>query len=83
MTKLAVPKRETTPSLGREHGRREGLTGRFGERHAFLTRLHLDMIDQHTTAIGELTARIELSDSVSARLPSMVAGGGLAGIRET
>ncbi len=38
----------------------EALTGRFGEHHAFLTRLHLDLIDQHTTAIGELTARIEV-----------------------
>jgi len=38
----------------------EALTGRFGEHHAFLTRLHLDLIDQHTTAINELTARIEV-----------------------
>lgn len=38
----------------------EALTGRFGEHHAFLTRLHLDLIDQHTHAIDELTARIEV-----------------------
>jgi len=25
----------------------EALTGRFGEHHAFLARLHLDLIDQH------------------------------------
>jgi transposase len=36
----------------------EALTGRFGEHHAFLARLHLDLIDQHTRAIEELTARI-------------------------
>ncbi len=38
----------------------EALTGRFGEHHAFLARLHLDLIDQHTHAIDELTARIEV-----------------------
>lgn len=38
----------------------EALTGRFGEHHAFLTRLHLDLIDQHTHAVDELTARIEV-----------------------
>jgi transposase len=38
----------------------EALTGRFGEHHAFLTRLHLDLIDQHTHAVEELTARIEV-----------------------
>jgi transposase len=37
----------------------EALTGRFGEHHAFLARVHLDLIDQHTSAIDELTARIE------------------------
>ena len=36
----------------------EALTGRFSEHHAFLARLHLDLIDQHTQAIEELTARI-------------------------
>jgi len=38
----------------------EALTGRFGEHHAFLARLHLDLIDGHTQAIEELTARIEV-----------------------
>jgi transposase len=38
----------------------EALTGRFGEHHAFLAQLHLDLIDQHSTAIDELTARIEV-----------------------
>lgn len=38
----------------------EALTGRFGEHHAFLARLHLDLIDQHTHAIGELADRIEV-----------------------
>ena len=38
----------------------EALTGRFTDHHAFLTRLHLDLIDQHTHAVAELTARIEV-----------------------
>jgi transposase len=38
----------------------EALTGRFSEHHAFLTRMHLDLIDQHTAAIAELTERIEV-----------------------
>jgi len=38
----------------------EALTGRFTEHHAFLARLHLDPIDQHTHAVDELTARIEV-----------------------
>ena len=38
----------------------EALTGRFGAHHAFLARLHLILIDQHTMAIDELTARIEV-----------------------
>jgi transposase len=38
----------------------EALTGRFSEHHGFLARLHLDLIDQHSTAIDELTARIEV-----------------------
>ena len=32
---------------------REALTGRFRERHAFLSRVNLDLIDQHTAAIVE------------------------------
>ena len=38
----------------------EALTGRFSEHHAFLARVHLDLIDQHTAAIEEITARIEV-----------------------
>ncbi len=38
----------------------EALTGRFAEHHAFLARLHLDLIDQHSRAVEELTARIEV-----------------------
>jgi transposase len=37
----------------------EALTGRFSDHHAFLTRVHLDLIDQHTAAIEEITMRIE------------------------
>ena len=38
----------------------EALTGRFTERHGFLARVHLDLIDQHTHAIEELASRIEV-----------------------
>jgi transposase len=38
----------------------EALTGRFNAHHAFLTRLHLDLIDNHTRAIAELTERVEV-----------------------
>ena len=38
----------------------EALTGRFTEHHAFLARLHLDRIDQHTESIHAVTARIEV-----------------------
>jgi len=38
----------------------EALTGRFSEHHGFLARVHLDLIDQHTAALDELTARIEV-----------------------
>ncbi len=38
----------------------EALTGRFSEHHAFLARVHLDLIDQHTAAIEKITARIEV-----------------------
>jgi transposase len=37
----------------------EALTGRFGEHHGFLARLHLDLIDGHSRAIEELNERIE------------------------
>jgi transposase len=38
----------------------EALTGRFNAHHAFLARLHLNLIDQHTAAVGDITARIEV-----------------------
>jgi transposase len=38
----------------------EALNGRFNEHHAFLARVHLDLIDRHTDAIDKLTARIEV-----------------------
>jgi len=38
----------------------EALTGRFTEHHAFLARLHLNLIDSHTAMINELTSRIEV-----------------------
>ena len=37
----------------------EALTGRFNDHHAFLARVHLDLIDRHTQAIEKVTARIE------------------------
>jgi len=38
----------------------EALTGRFTDHHAFLAQLHLDLIDQHTRAVDDLTTRIEV-----------------------
>ncbi len=38
----------------------EALTGRFTAHHAFLARVHLNLIDQHTQAINEVTAQIEV-----------------------
>lgn len=38
----------------------EALQGRFTEHHAFLARVHLDLIDRHTEAINQLTARVEV-----------------------
>src|SRR5680860_239427 len=37
----------------------EALTGRFSEHHAFLARVHLDLIDRHNQAITQVTGRIE------------------------
>lgn len=37
----------------------EALSGRFTAHHAFLARVHLDLIDQHTAAIDQISARIE------------------------
>ncbi len=36
------------------------MTGRFTEHHAFLARVHLDLIDQRSHAIAELSTRIEV-----------------------
>lgn len=38
----------------------EALNGRFTDHHAFLARLHLDLIDQHTRAVQTVTERIEV-----------------------
>ena len=38
----------------------EALTGRFTDHHGFLARVHLDLVDRHTEAIEEITARIEV-----------------------
>ena len=38
----------------------EALTGRFTDHHAFLAGVHLDLIDRHTVAIEEISARIEV-----------------------
>ena len=38
----------------------EALTGRFSDHHGFLAGVHLDLIDRHTAAIQEITARIEV-----------------------
>jgi transposase len=37
----------------------EALAGRFTSHHAFLARVHLDLIDQHTAAISQITGRLE------------------------
>ena len=36
------------------------LTGRFTDHHAFLARVHLDLIDRHSAAIDEITERIAM-----------------------
>ena len=38
----------------------EALVGRFTQHHAFLARVHLDLIDGHTAVITQLTERIEV-----------------------
>jgi len=38
----------------------EALTGRFSEHHAFLARVHLDLIDNRSRALEEITGRIEV-----------------------
>jgi transposase len=37
----------------------EALTGRFNDHHAFLVKVHLNLIDEHTRAIETLSAQIE------------------------
>jgi len=51
-----------TPLLGHDllPALTEVLTGRFTEHHALLARVHLDLIDYHTHAVQEITARIEV-----------------------
>ena len=39
---------------------RGALAGRFTDHHAFLAKVHLDLIDRHTAGIEEITARIEV-----------------------
>ncbi len=51
---LAVPQmRGKVPEL------RRALTGRFTDQHAYLTRMHLDWIEQHDAAISDLNEHIE------------------------
>ena len=38
----------------------EALTGRFSAHHAFLVKVHLDLIDQFTRTIDDVTAQIEV-----------------------
>lgn len=37
----------------------EAMVGRFNDHHAFLARVHLNLIDQHTAVIDQLTERLE------------------------
>ncbi len=37
----------------------EAMAGRFNDHHAFLVKLHLGLIDEHTRAIDEITERLE------------------------
>jgi transposase len=37
----------------------EALTGRFNAHHAFLVKVHLNLIDEHTRALDQITAQIE------------------------
>lgn len=41
----------------------QALTGNFGEHHSFLCRMHLTRIDELSTTIEELSARIEAGDA--------------------
>jgi transposase len=50
----------------------EALTGRFSDHHAFLTRIHLNLIDRHTEVIAALTARIEVAIEPYARFRDLI-----------
>ncbi len=50
----------------------EAMTGRFREHHSFLARLHLNLIDNHTQAIDELTQRIEVVVEPFRRLRELI-----------
>ena len=39
----------------------QALTGRFNDHHAFLVKVHLNLIDEHTRAIVEITEQIEVA----------------------
>ena len=39
----------------------EALRGRFNDHHAFIVRVHLDLIDSHTRAITEIAQQIEVT----------------------
>ncbi|HWF27797.1 MAG TPA: hypothetical protein VG327_05355 [Mycobacterium sp.] len=45
----------------------EASTGRFTEHHAFLARVHLDLIDQHTAAIDDITTPYRGDDGALSR----------------
>lgn len=47
----------------------EALVGRFNDHHGFLARVHLNLIDQHTAVINQLTERID--DGVLSWLPRL------------
>jgi len=40
----------------------EALNGRFTQHHGFSARVHLDLVDQHTAVINQITIRIENGD---------------------
>ncbi|MET7784988.1 IS110 family transposase, partial [Streptomyces sp. NPDC005388] len=56
----------------------QALNGRFREHHAFLVRLHLDHYDQLTTALDQLTARID--EAMSPFRPVLELLGSIPGI---
>jgi len=54
LASLADPRVKASPE-----DLREALTGRFGDHHAFLAKVHLDLVDQYTVQVEALDARIE------------------------